>query len=70
MNEYINWHDINSTDGKENIDQDSVNQFITMSEIENAIKDTTASKVPGIDGITNRILKNGIIVAAPLLCDI
>ena len=41
MIEYINWHDINCTDCKKNIDQDSVNQYITILEIVNSLKDTT-----------------------------
>ena len=67
---YVKWHDENCQKCGQNVCDNDVNQNISMEEVENAVNETVSSKAPGIDGISNAILKNGKTVIVPLLCEI
>ena len=69
VSDYIHWHDINCTECSDASSMD-VDREISLGEVENAIDETVASKAPGLDGITNDIIKKGKTVIIPILCDI
>ena len=49
---------------------DTINKDITLVEVEKAIDSLDRKKAPGIDGITNDILKNAKLVIVPMLCSL
>ncbi len=70
VNEYVRNHDETCIECKQGSNLDEVNKSITLTEVENAIKETVSKKAPGCDGITNEILKQCQIVIVPILCEI
>ena len=70
VNEYLNYHDENCVSCKTNInghEPNVLNSDITLVEIENVIIEIQKLKAPGIDGVTNDILKKGKIMIVPML---
>ena len=50
------------------VPEDFVNKDISLHEVEVAIDELNVQKSPGIDGVSNDILKNSKLVIAPMLC--
>ena len=69
VQEYVGWHDANCLECRNNLGSNDVNKSISMCEVDEAIKDTSSSKAPGLDGITNQILKKASFILVPILCD-
>lgn len=68
---YIEWHDRNCDiclNGNEN--DDLVNCDITIEEVADIINSFVTSKSPGLDGVTNGILKKASVIIVPILCNI
>jgi len=75
IKEYMEWHDGNCDrctsqvrGENENVLDNVLDSEITTMEIENALQTLCNRKSPGLDGITNEILKNASVVMVPLLC--
>ena len=67
--DYMSWHDSNCNNCVTQADSESdLNKEISIVEIDVALDELHKSKSPGLDGVTNEILKNASIVVAPLLC--
>ena len=66
--EYLSWHDYNCEQCKDN--NDILNEYIKLEEVESVIKDLPTKKAPGIDGIVNEIIRNSKAILVPLLCSL
>ena len=67
---YMTWHDANCDICLNVVNEDPVNRNITIEEVEGAIDNFVRSKSPGLDGVTNDILKQASVIIVPLLCNI
>ena len=68
---YMEWHDENCDiclNGNGN--DDLVNCDITIEEVADTVNSFVMSKSPGLDGVTNDILKKSSVIIVPLLCNI
>jgi len=69
VKEYMEWHDGNCDRCKSQVTGENImDAEITIMEVENAVNVLCNKKSPGLDGITNEILKNANVVMVPLLC--
>ena len=71
VKQYVMWHDSNCGDcmneGMNDDENDQLNRLFTMNEIEDAIDELVSGKSPGLDGISNEILKKASVIIVPLL---
>ena len=70
---FMAWHDENCEECNNDYlfdSNDTINKDITLVEVEKAIDSLDRKKAPGIDGITNGILKNTKLVIVPMLCSL
>ena len=71
VDEYLSEHDNDCNECRNNsrcVPEDFVNKDISLQEVEVAIDELNVQKSPGIDGVSNDILKNSKLVIAPMLC--
>ena len=66
VTEYINWHKENCEEC-ENGGNDTLNHYVTIEEVHEAIVNLANKKSPGTDGIVNEILKDGKTILVPLI---
>ena len=50
--------------------EDSLNSDISITEVESSVKQLRDGKSPGLDGISNELIKNASVVIVPLLCQL
>ena len=71
VDEYLSEHDNDCNECRNNsrcVPEDFVNKDISLQEVEVAIDKLNVQKSPGIDDVSNDILKNSKLVIAPMLC--
>ena len=71
VDEYLSEYDNDCNECRNNsrcVPEDFVNTDISLQEVEVAIDELNVQKSPGIDGVSNDILKNSKLVIAPMLC--
>ena len=72
IRDYMAWHDnhceecIGVSEGSDT--DDELNRQFTVGEVEVALNELVKGKSPGMDGITNDIMKNASTAIVPLLC--
>ena len=66
------WHDENCEECNNDLfnNNNTINKDITLVEVEKAIDSLHRERAPGIDGITNGILKKIELVIVPMLCSL
>ena len=71
VNGYLQWHDKHCMDCVENVNEinvdDELNRPFTLREVEIVVEELASGKAPGLDGISNEILKYASVVIVPLL---
>ena len=72
INDFVLWHDscCNVCMSESVNVNDKLDSDISVQEVEDALNKVVNGKMPGLDGITNDILKHASIIVVPLLCKI
>ena len=68
VDEYLAEHDNDCNECRNNsrrVPEDIVNKDISLQKVEVAIDELNVQKSPGIDGVSNYILKNSKLVISP-----
>ena len=65
----MSWHDGNcNVCDSEMSPEDILNSDISINEVESTVKHLHNCKSPGLDGISNELIKNASVVIFPLMC--
>ena len=69
IEEYMSCHDGNcNVCNSEMSPEDILNSDISINEVESTVKQLHNGKSPGLDGISNGLIKNASVVIVPLMC--